>query len=207
MGMPRTMASDLVDKQREMKRRFNMHWSCARDAVRYVTSKMTYGAMDKQLDVFSALIFDGIWMRNKVGDMRDKVETETRERIAKESRLPGADARRFGTGGDEYWRIRIETEARRAALDGCGNCGEQSSIAFVYLRDLAKVAPLDYLEYLDGDHAFVLIGRAEEAFPQSPGTWGDSVVICNPWDEMVHTREEFMTRYPGRFASRFRYNG
>ena len=203
--MPRTMASDMMDRKKEMEKLFKVHWACAVNAVNYVSSKMTTGADDKLDNVYYQLLVEQRWARSCVNEMRDDVEKEVLLKQKEEMKKPGADRTRIGAGGDVYWRIRIETEARRAAQTGCGNCGEQASMAFVYLRDMCKISPLDYLSYLDGDHSFVAIGRIEESIESSPSTWGHSTVICDPWGEGVYTLDQFMTRYPGRFDSEFRY--
>src|SRR5438105_29150 len=65
-------------------------------------------------------------------------------------------------GDDAYGeRAFYRASAAKAADLGCGNCGEQAAVAFMYLKD-AGVRPLDLMAYQDpGDHAFVVIGRVE----------------------------------------------
>ena len=71
--------------------------------------------------------------------------------------------------------------AVRAEQTGCGNCGEQAAVAYMYLKKRG-VQPLDYMN-LNGPsgkavHSFVVIG-----YEQEPGTWGEHAVICDPWDD------------------------
>jgi hypothetical protein len=75
----------------------------------------------------------------------------------------------------------IRGTAAKARDLGCGNCGEQAAVAFVYLKD-AGVRPLDYMVYKEpGDHAFVVIGRAANSVESDYTTWGDDAVVCDPW--------------------------
>jgi hypothetical protein len=74
--------------------------------------------------------------------------------------------------------------ARRAVEVGCGNCGEQAAVAFMYL--LARGArPLDYLSLLGSHghavHAFVVLAFCPED-DTSSSRWGPDAVICDPWE-------------------------
>jgi hypothetical protein len=76
----------------------------------------------------------------------------------------------------------------------CGNCGEQSAVAFIHLHDIyPTIRPLDYMQRNNGDHAFVVIGRAAgEA--KDFASWGDQAVICDPWDRQAYLAKDV----PGR---------
>lgn len=99
-----------------------------------------------------------------------------------------------------------ETLASWSKLYGCGNCGEQSAIAFVYLRDTLKQAPLDWMMYNDWAHAFVIIGRTQ-GDPLDLNTWNREAVLCDPWKYKVAAavydvplranRLTLLTRYAG----------
>ena len=74
--------------------------------------------------------------------------------------------------------------ASRAVQYGCGNCGEQAALAFMYLKQQG-VRPLDYMNLYDPEgkaiHSFVAIefeGEGEES-----SGWGTHAVICDPWDD------------------------
>jgi hypothetical protein len=65
-----------------------------------------------------------------------------------------------------------------------GNCGEQSALAFTYLRNHGKF-PIDLAFWGNssgkyGGHAFVLLGRAAQSSVTDPRTWGDACVVCDP---------------------------
>ena len=74
--------------------------------------------------------------------------------------------------------------AHRAIQMGCGNCAEQAAVAHEFLK--AKgVRPLDYMDLNDPGgrpiHVFVVIGFEGDSGDSSG--WGESCVICDPWDE------------------------
>ena len=115
--------------------------------------------------------------------------------------------------------LDMRAEATRARLMGCGNCGEQTSIAFIECVD-RKIEPLDYLE-CDGkdekgndieDHAFLVIGRREESNVSrfDPEAWGKDAVVCDAWMRRAYPCEEMADNLKsiapsGRFRSRYRY--
>jgi hypothetical protein len=63
---------------------------------------------------------------------------------------------------------------------GCGNCGEQSALAFTYLEE-NSVKPLDWMCRANGDHAFVVIGRDKHVSEANYNDWGKDAVVCDPW--------------------------
>lgn len=64
----------------------------------------------------------------------------------------------------------------------CGNCGEQSATAFMYLLEHG-LSPLDIMSVVGGDHNYVVIGRENEDVGEGfgPVNWGANAVICDPW--------------------------
>jgi hypothetical protein len=77
----------------------------------------------------------------------------------------------------------LRGDAAKSADLGCGNCGEQTAVAFMYLKD-SGVRPLDYTVSQDpGDHAFVVIGRAQGSDASNYKTWGGDAVVCDPWGD------------------------
>jgi hypothetical protein len=64
----------------------------------------------------------------------------------------------------------------------CGNCGEQSALAFMYLLNKG-VSPLDIMCVVGRDHNYVVIGRENEDEGEGfgPINWGANAVICDPW--------------------------
>jgi hypothetical protein len=108
----------------------------AQSAVEYVRKKMTVGASNKVRDVVSSRGTSLLCL--------------PAERGVEEEQASG----RF----DQYLRM----VAAIAENTGCGNCGEQAAIAFVYLMDRG-IRPLDFMPLASpGDHAFDI---------KDPGTW------------------------------------
>ena len=73
--------------------------------------------------------------------------------------------------------------ASRAEQYGCGNCGEQAAVAFMYLKRNG-VRSLDYMNLNDPQgeaiHSFVVIGFQGEG--EETSGWGPHAVICDPHD-------------------------
>lgn len=74
----------------------------------------------------------------------------------------------------------MEVMAEKAKQFGCGNCSEQAAMAFVYLRN-RHIEPLDWMEFTNRDHSFVLLGRPSRANWADRGLWLDKAVICDPY--------------------------
>jgi hypothetical protein len=76
----------------------------------------------------------------------------------------------------------IKKLAKLAAKHGCGNCGELTSLAFMFLFNKG-VRPLDFMALSDpADHAFVVIGRGGSRADDGVGqNWGEAAVVCDPW--------------------------
>jgi hypothetical protein len=130
----------------------NLKWASL--AVDYARSKMTLGAGNK----------DGNPRKNDantcVGDIRanDKIQSKNSKDLA------------------DY----ISKIADDAKKHGCGNCMEQSAIAFTYLHK-NRVLPLDWAYVTNGDHAFVVIQRRPKSLIDDYKTWGPVCVISDPW--------------------------
>jgi hypothetical protein len=75
--------------------------------------------------------------------------------------------------------------AQRARQNGCGNCGEQAAVAYMYLLNHG-CRPLDYMYLHDpagpAVHSFVILALAAAGEGNASG-WGAEAVICDPWDE------------------------
>lgn len=85
--------------------------------------------------------------------------------------------------GDNLPRIREIAAAARK--HGCGNCGELSSIAFIFLLDRRITVSLDWMYIRGADHQFVLLDRAKDSDPSNPTTWGTRCAIADPWKDVV----------------------
>ena len=83
----------------------------------------------------------------------------------------------------------------------CGNCGEFSSLAFMYLYD-KNVRPIEWMALIGADHAFVVIGRNKKSNINNALSWGANAVICDPWGQGFRKNKKTGT-YP---ASNFDAN-
>lgn len=91
----------------------------------------------------------------------------------------------------------VRSWAARARHFGCGNCAEHAAVAFVYLED-KKIVPIDYLgSVTDGDHAFIVIGRAHGSKKTDIKTWGSRAVVCDPYYDKVYPASQIPTRVKG----------
>ncbi len=75
-----------------------------------------------------------------------------------------------------------------------GNCTEMSAVAFMFLYSQNKeiCRPLNWVSLLEGDHAFVIIGKIKDSKNNVVQQWPDDAVICDPWKEKAYN--------PGSFA-------
>ncbi len=166
--------------------------SAASIANEYVKKKMTIGASNKmRWDFPKAWACSGSLINT--GAMRKHVDRLMDEALSQEYYTTEME------GAIKYQRIYLEKSAEAAQAYGCGNCGEQSAIAFVYLRQL-KTFPIDWMQVNDYEHAFVIIGRALGSEPTDYLTWGPDAVVCDPWRDVVATVKSeanyFSTRRP-----------
>jgi hypothetical protein len=132
----------------------------------YVKKKMDIGSSNKFGDNLAGLTLP-VWC-----------VTTTQDQIAKDLKSQAADVKRLGI---DPRKAMVETWARHARDMGCGNCGEQSALAFVHLRDVWKVSPLDWMEVGGLAHGFVAIGRTSVTNPAKIETWNPEAVVCDPW--------------------------
>jgi hypothetical protein len=137
----------------------------AMDACKYVASHMRIGA-DNDIATAARRLFFGhvpalVCVR---GVMRPAIDKAI------------ADGRVQSFNGNRI----MEITAEKAKKHGCGNCGEQSAMAFVYLRNKA-IGPLDWAQFTNRDHAFVLMGRPSTGTPGNLNEWVDNLVVCDPY--------------------------
>jgi len=82
----------------------------------------------------------------------------------------------------EDWPSYITTCSRIALDAHAGNCGEHASVAFLYLRDNVKDArPIEFMEFDDRTHTFVIINRPQEIPLEDFKEWSKRAVLCDPW--------------------------
>lgn len=141
----------------------------AEHAVTYVQSRMTVGAENKLSDELRS--FGGSFL------------------CVLAARQVNAENSPDTT---EAWLVRTAAIAESA---GCGNCGEQAAVAFIYLRDRG-VHPVEYAHFVNHDHAFVVLNRSRISDESKPATWG-SAVICDPWRGRAYKAAELNVVWPG----------
>jgi hypothetical protein len=137
--------------------------------VKYVQEKMEFGASNKFPNLAAALC---VGWGGMDGKMRQDVDKD----------LANAGFKRGSEASESAWKKRIEVESYNATSWRCGNCGEQASIAFTYLRDRG-IRSLDYYE-AEGTftrHAFVIIGRDANTEKTDYRTWNKNAIMCDPW--------------------------
>ena len=135
--------------------------AAANMAVKYVRSKMDIGASNKPGTGMIARMLCAGGTFNK-GELREKVDQD----LAKIK--------------NPTWRDVLNLSGDWAKHYGCGNCGEQSALAFVYLRQHG-IFPLDWMQVGNFKHAFVIIGRKSGSDPSDYNGWGSDSAICDPW--------------------------
>ncbi len=136
-----------------------------------------------QVDLYVRKTID-IGASNKFGDNLSGLllpvacVSTVREEIIKDLKSQAKDVMRFGL---DPLKVTVETWAAHAKALGCGNCGEQSALAFVQLRDVWKVSPLDWMQVGGWSHGFVVIGRIGATNASKIETWNPEAVVCDPW--------------------------
>lgn len=148
----------------------NSNLASAMTTVKYVQGKMDIGASNKLPNLAASMCVG--W-----GGMSGKMRQDVDKDLASAGILPGS------TATPDVWKKRIEVEAYNAKNWGCGNCGEQASIAFMYLLRQLGVRPLDYYEAegLFSRHAFVIIGRDASTDKTDYTKWNRGAIMCDPW--------------------------
>ena len=146
----------------------------AMDACRYVKQNMKTGAANKpgkELD--RGLIGHvGAWLTVKTE--RSDIDITILRR------------------GIREWDVNrtMEVWAEKAMAYGAGNCGEQSALAFSYLKN-RRVQPIDWAHFNNRDHAFVLINRPKDFINQKLRENLDQVILCDPYYERTGPLSQF----------------
>jgi hypothetical protein len=94
--------------------------------------------------------------------------------------------------GVKEWDINgtMEVWAEKAKTYGAGNCGEQSALAFSYLKG-RRVQPIDWAHFNNRDHAFVLVNRPKDLINGKLKEKLDQVILCDPYYQRTGTLSEF----------------
>lgn len=141
----------------------------ANAANSYTRQKMTYGSSNDVRKITGPISFVtniGVGIVNRIARNEADIEVD---------RLKVAD---YNT------RKQMEIWADKAEKYGAGNCGEQSAIAFQYLRR-RNVEPITWTRWSVGNHAFVLLGKPVDGTIKNAKNWIDGVVVCDPWKGVV----------------------
>lgn len=156
----------------------NLLW--AERALKHVKTKMTTGAMNKFGDVFRSAGYSVACV------------------IGQRAAFMG-----WAMGDDPKMLEMILGLAAVAEKTGCGNCGEQACLAFAYLylqRDplgAQKCGSIELMEFSNGDHGYVVIGRPKDSDVKVPASWGPEAVVCDPWKGHVYLPIEMVGHWPG----------
>lgn len=151
--------------------------TAALEARTYVNHHLPFGPSNKIPDRLSEI--PGAWVCSLGLQMSIKRDVERQGTAARVAGYP------YQRGSGRLTRQMIEIWSKWGLKDGCGNCGVQSAMAFVRLRDHSKAFPLDWMQIAGGDHAFVIVGRKSQTEPGAPATWNDEAIVCDPWHDAV----------------------
>ncbi|MBB3899601.1 hypothetical protein [Roseococcus suduntuyensis] len=98
------------------------------------------------------------------------------------------------TGAPETTALRrLLARADMAEKAGCGNCGEQASLAFAWLMR-HRATPLEFMTIINGDHAFCVLNRDRTTNPSDPDQWNDASVYIDPWRSLLSPGREMSQR-------------
>jgi hypothetical protein len=101
-------------------------------------------------------------------------------------------------GGAKFanWHDAVAENSRLGRLHGCGNCGEQSAIAYMFFFN-NSMKPIDWITVNRADHQFTLLGCATGAGSYH-WKWGPRCVVVDPWNGEC---------YPGSEIAKHRWSG
>jgi len=156
-----------------MSLKLNLFW--ASQAVGFVRGQVLRGARNRSGDSFIDFLrrLNGTSVGMSHSEDLDACVSAARRDW--ERSLDRISHQRRVTLKDSVYRL-----ASAAMLHRCGNCGEQTAVATIYLL-WAGILPVDYMELTSVDHAFVLIGRPEEIPADDPSSWRAPMAIADPW--------------------------
>jgi hypothetical protein len=99
---------------------------------------------------------------------------------------------------------RIHRWAAAAQQSHCGNCGEQTAVAFTFLERDRILRPLDFMYFKPPfDHNYVVIGRIAGSNDSDVSTWGKNAVVCDPWSNKAYPAADLAKHWPGRVPASF----
>lgn len=68
-----------------------------------------------------------------------------------------------------------------SSRSGTGNCEEMSTYAFLQLLKLYPNINTEVMQFVQGDHMFIVINRDPRTVAANWHTWNDTAVIIDPW--------------------------
>lgn len=85
---------------------------------------------------------------------------------------------------------------------GCGNCGENASLALDYIANNEPEASAEIYQ-LDPavDHVFCVVDRDKNSDPNKPETWGQNAFVCDPWADQVYSASALAEKKPYTFTN------
>lgn len=75
-----------------------------------------------------------------------------------------------------------------------GNCGEQAAVAYTYLKQEKNLRKIDLLVLVNGDHAFVVIGKDPLVEVNDLHKWGKAAVVCETWGKTYFPAEQLFEK-------------
>lgn len=180
---------------------FTKYLAAARQAERYVVSKMDFGAHDSIRNMLSHFVIGNIWVKKAVDKGRENIDTRMgmRKKLDPNARNPATEL----NASRQDWRAYIDEMAFEARTMGAGNCGEQAALAFKYLEEHG-IRPLDYVSFMTRDHAIVILGSTVPIRQNNFADWSVEGVVCDPWGRWVDLAGMLAVRYPhSTFESQF----
>jgi len=107
----------------------------------------------------------------------------------------------YKTVKSEDMRERTVACSQLAREHGVGNCGEQASVAYVFLTGnlTHAIRPISYSlipESDEGNHSFVVLGPCSKGGNETLLNWGPQTVICDPWLCQAATRTVKPSKLP-----------
>lgn len=151
--------------------KLEMNLEVAFEAIKYVKSVLSYGAYNQV-----SLASNQTSLMHRIFKMRQETKFAIQNATLKtESEIS----------------FLIANFAKKYEI---GNCGEQASLAYTYLRKKYRLVKLDRLTLINGDHAFLVIGRIPNRPIHIPNEWGNSAVVCDPWENLCYPASEIFFR-------------
>lgn len=150
----------------------------AREAVVYARTECPLGAANNQLDVLRA---------KQVNQQKELLEKTAEWQVATDIHSGMELAVRPMTVKD------VCHAAEKAADIRASNCVGLSCLAYQYLVQ-NQVTPLEIVNFQDGNHMLILLGRKSHYPPVlsvESGLKIDSCIICDPWANKVYRSDEF----------------